>query len=532
MKVIWETKLEAIIQRLRRILFMDLKLHTIIFGVNTYIFSTIYFLDQHDPIPPPLLRDFINKVKQQIIKFIYPPIHVKDQLWYIPRQQGGLGLIDLEKQLLGRRAYYMLLALNPSTSSAQHPYIAPLLRLELQLHAQQRVFRQYQFDTALTTIDEQVQQHHNVYSGTDPIYVDNIFTSTTSITTLPWFSILVILSSAPSLLASQWFYEAKFTSPTTLDVNYSQRYRNLHRDEMRARMLDRDRYYLDRNIVPPPMGNVPAPPDLTLPYDQHVTIKYHRFSGEYINIAPYLNAWKHLIEHKIGTYQPITFTNNNINYLIHAPQRLPGFGFIRSIKINESYRSNLQPSDAEEAFAITAEELNHSSKHFHDNKNYIHITSRTWELLVDKTEVQWKTFYKKLSKYLVLHPNTSSFYYGLHAGLFNNTFYRPCQLCGQESVRFSPIKHTFLECRTSQQIFHYLLCKFQQKHPDVRDVNFYHLLCTTPFDDTFIPLFNEFIGFIIYCTRSNYARRVNHEVAYTFNLEEIQQIFTLFQQRA
>ncbi|ODV82516.1 hypothetical protein CANARDRAFT_30770 [[Candida] arabinofermentans NRRL YB-2248] len=57
----WESKLFSLSKKLKKILFMDLPLTMRSMGINTYIYSTIYFIDQHHPIPDALLTEYSEK---------------------------------------------------------------------------------------------------------------------------------------------------------------------------------------------------------------------------------------------------------------------------------------------------------------------------------------------------------------------------------------------------------------------------------------------------------------------------------------
>lgn len=78
-----------------------------VIAINTYIFSTIYYFDQHHPISNESLQQFITFTQQEILKFLPHPIAQNRIRWYEPHSTGGLGMKDLSKQLQGRRGFYI-----------------------------------------------------------------------------------------------------------------------------------------------------------------------------------------------------------------------------------------------------------------------------------------------------------------------------------------------------------------------------------------------------------------------------------------
>lgn len=111
----WKTKLAQLQQRIRKTLFMDLNLLQRVIAINTYIFSTIYYYDQHHPISNKLLQPFIKYTQQEILKFLPHPIANNRLRWYEPHSTGGMGMIDLVKQLQGRRGFYIQYMIQPLT---------------------------------------------------------------------------------------------------------------------------------------------------------------------------------------------------------------------------------------------------------------------------------------------------------------------------------------------------------------------------------------------------------------------------------
>lgn len=219
LEIDWKNKLDQLYHKFRRILFMDLPLHIIIIGINTYIFSTLYFHDQHHLIPSPLLDNFLYQMKELLQISVYPPLPSHCLLWYVPRSQGGFGLIDLKRQLLGRRAHYILYSAISHTTSSNHPHFPIMMRIQLQMTAIASSLPKFIHKLLFDEIDLSIQRKDTVW---DPGQLNSILNSPTlfDYRKYTWFQL--ITQAKPRLEQLEGI--STEGELTVLDVNYSQRF--------------------------------------------------------------------------------------------------------------------------------------------------------------------------------------------------------------------------------------------------------------------------------------------------------------------
>ena len=482
LSVDWETKLSDLLERARRINFWDLPLHLRTLGMNTYIFSTLFFHDQHHPIPSQLLTNFVQDIKEVIMNQMKPSLPKKTDLWYIPRQLGGFGLLDLPTQLQGRRAYYILYTLFPSISKSQHPYLTQLFRLSLQAEA---------FDIEnMTTINASLMSliaEHN-RDNKPEVHIPPNFTSHSTITLepniaiTPWFSRIV---NPDSSLPRNLHYSM---GARHLKFNYSQLFRNDRREEEATRRQQLEASYLERNLLPPALGSYYAPLDLSLPTDQIVSVMLPPPPPPaYPNLAQYIISWQKVVNN-------IT-TNTSLSYRViqlfsdNDPELLP----LSSFALQKQFRTE------ELCTVTTSEDLNHLSKKLHWKTSNILITSRTW---IDHgfSIHRWKKFYKSLTGMIYSNPKKYYFLYALNAGLLNNRFYTSCPCEHVEPTTQSPIRHVLNDCRITNSLWEFL-------HDDSPRPN---LICPELNTPTMIQL-NHFVGYLFYAHQMSYSRSINHE---------------------
>jgi hypothetical protein len=106
---------------------MDLNLYQRVVSVNTYLYSTLFFFDQHDPIPEANIIDFEKFVKTEILKYLPKTLALNRINWHFPHRHGGMGLVDLKKQLLGRRGYFVYITTTKHEYGFLHDH--PLTRI-------------------------------------------------------------------------------------------------------------------------------------------------------------------------------------------------------------------------------------------------------------------------------------------------------------------------------------------------------------------------------------------------------------------
>ncbi|MHB9592081.1 RNA-directed DNA polymerase, partial [Enterobacter mori] len=446
----WEEKLDTLIKRLRRICFMDLPVHLIVLGINTYIFSTIYFMDQHDPIPTKILIPFINKVKLIVKESIWPKIPNKNY-WYIPRKQGGFGMMDLETQLKGRRSFFILYALDPLQSGAKHPHLYKLLRIQLQGQILYTSYLNTIINNVHTTTIKDINQHQHCPISIPSTYKFRQYVSSAQ-RFVPWYYLVTNFSNniqtpATSCISLQ-------SSKVTV------RYSELYREKNRQRLFDErnqiEARFLQQNIIPPPLGPYPPPSHLTFSDD---IIKDIAISPPqtYAPLQQYLAAWKAVVLPIIIPVQEAEINEESIYNIMEKPETIQTFKPILKTKLIPLFG---KPNDNEITSTLDYHVLNHLSSKLHYTRNYLHDTTLTWAKSYQLEEKDWKRFFKHINKQVFTNSSEYYYLYALNTGLLNNTFFRscPCNL----SFHGSPIRHVINECHLTRYIFQYY--NYQSSH--------------------------------------------------------------------
>ncbi|GME92224.1 unnamed protein product [Ambrosiozyma monospora] len=70
LEVDWKHKLDSLLRRVKQTLYMDLPVTLRVTGINTYIYSTIYYLNQHRPCPTELLTWFEDEVAKLLLYYL------------------------------------------------------------------------------------------------------------------------------------------------------------------------------------------------------------------------------------------------------------------------------------------------------------------------------------------------------------------------------------------------------------------------------------------------------------------------------
>lgn len=494
----WESKLETLVAKTKRILILDLPIHLRTLGINTYIYSTIFFQDQHSPIPAQLLQRFITSIKQLLSSHIYPSFQLSRNLWYTPRQLGGLGLLDLPTQLLGRRAYFTFYTLFPDLSASCHPTLHRLYRLSLQAH----MYHKQNLHNIQRQIFEVMQQHISnrcqIFTIPTTFLQEHRIPINSNTPLIPWYQPFIQEHNFPSIP----FKCSVSTMNGTLTLNYSQHYRNELHDVILEEHMRIEQYYLQHQQIPPPMEPYGAPADLTLPSDQIIAIPIPTPQPLFANVLHYLRAWQKITQRNS---QPVELSATPLSTLAN-PLRPSNF------QLQDQFSENNTPIPL-----TTADDLNHLSMKLHWQKLELLKASYTWRHISIENQ-QWSQFFKVMSSQIFCNPNHYYWLYALNAGYLNNTFYKPC-LCGLALTAESPIKHVFHHCTASTSIWNFLYPG--QLYPRV--------ICPTSLNMQAIQQLHNFIGFTFHLHRTNYARVHNDENGIDLEDEdELQEIYFHF----
>ncbi|GME71024.1 unnamed protein product [Ambrosiozyma monospora] len=120
-KVNWPEQLRKIYNKIPPL--FDLPLQTRILFINTYSYSQLYYLDQHDSCPEQQLSKHIKNIKKKIFPHTTTAagrevqkksfFNVTQQRLETPLHLGGLHQIRLQQQMTGRKAFYIFHAIIP-----------------------------------------------------------------------------------------------------------------------------------------------------------------------------------------------------------------------------------------------------------------------------------------------------------------------------------------------------------------------------------------------------------------------------------
>ena len=495
MKTNWYKKLDLLTSRLRRICFMDLPLHLIILGINTYIFSTIYFLDQHDPIPTPILQSFINNVKSIVRNQIWPKIPTNKDYWYIPRKQGGFGMMDLETQLQGRRAFFILYMLDPSQSGAKHPYLPQLLRINLQSNLLYSQYINNTINTIQTQVNEAIQlnkQHPTTIQTSHHFtqYLQHLQHFT------PWY-----------LLTTNYNNQLKHPStshisihPSKITVRYSEMFREQHRQQHFDERNQQEAWYLDHNIIPPSLGPYPPPSHTSLSSDIILQVNISPETPIYHPLQTYLTAWRNTVTLPNLPVEDSEMTDHITGNTINQPQTITSYNNTLQTKLQNRF---LNKNKSQQPSNILYQDLNHLSSKLHQNINYISTNTKTWANNAQLGDQEWKNFFNNINQHIFTKPQDYYYLYALNTGLLNNTFYSSC-LCGLP-FNGTPIRHVINECNITIHIFKFIKNQSNQQNTPQYSTNI--LICPQKPQTSSFTFINNFTKFLVYCHRVAYAKR-------------------------
>lgn len=402
----WESLIENLKQRLRKITFMDLNLYQRVIAVNTYIYSTIYFQDQHDPVPIDLLKDFEKFTKNAIQSFLPHKIPKSRIYWHHPHSKGGMGLLDLGKQLQGRRAYYIHLITerdNKLHFISQHP-LSQILRTLAQAVTDTFIRNAYAF----TNISSQIH------------------------------SMLRDSSRIPSI-------EEMFENGIPGNMNHN-RITTVHYEDI----LNPDKLFKDNrrmkshikdikavfkpfdiliNLQPPENNSLEANelqstnPSTTLTVTLPPVADYHNFSA-------YLEAWYGMVTCKANTGRirpkPLSFMTYSRNTRHYTGK-------------NGIFLERWKPNKA-----VTSESFRQHSKKTTKNLA-LSDTISYWTKHMTLTEPQWSKLLKRISSLHNQHHTLFNEVFELHVGLLNKAFVPPCVFCNDPTT--GGPRHTFLHCK-------------------------------------------------------------------------------------
>lgn len=174
-KIDWKAITERVINGIRYPLIADLPISTRCLAISIYQLSIVYFRDPFEAIPTRYFNKIINEINSKFRNVAYEKL-------IVPKFYGGFGLMNLNKQLLGKRAkfiYYLFTEKNLWASNN--------LRERLQLYC---IYLTYALSINVRTKEAMDLTINNDAWELDFLLYCDASTSTTRYRGFPWYQLL------------------------------------------------------------------------------------------------------------------------------------------------------------------------------------------------------------------------------------------------------------------------------------------------------------------------------------------------------
>lgn len=492
----WESKLSELENRFQKILYLDLTPLERVTGVNVYIYSTLYHLDQHLPIPWSLVTKFTDTIEKAILKFL-PITNITrlKSLLYVPQNQGGFGLTDLKTQLLGRRAFYIYDLIQHHDNS--HP-LYQILPHYLQQLMNNIVLDKFQFSRIESQIERYLQLLDNVENLTleDFDLPGTINHSTNSITTLPYYSLFFTtteldnLRYTPSHLAQ--YYTSNITSNSN-EINLSYYQRKYDNEQERERLgweylrliesnpdelLQSSRHVISSFISPE------EPNDIKLNLNSTITDP-----SNYSYINQCLQAWHSLVQSKETVSIKLEkYTSRQYHNLVtHMPENI----------FELFHESPVFANNTDEP--ITSSTFQHASKRLHNNINYIPFVTSYWQGKLQKTETQWGNYFKWLKDPRHALTGYTTWFHFFQCGLLLNYHTIKCHLCDVQGLGPAGFQHAYFHCPIAQLMWTTIIKLPRNK------LTIEFIVCNQSLTVNEISKINYYIAYLLYLKKQRFG---------------------------
>lgn len=480
----WENKLSILKKRVNKILFMDLNLFQRVVGINTYVYSTIFFHDQHDPIPSTLLAAFEKFIKQSLTKFLPHPLPSKRIDWHGLHRHGGYALLDLPTQLQGRRAYYIYLStMNASYDFlTSHPYTF-LVKQLLQTMTNILVRNAYFWNIMFEHILQVSSWPHRIptYPGTQCYIPGTWHYFLSTITTLNYQAILSVenkfMRTRLQNTTIDTLLESCFT-PTTVFIYYEHIRAQGRPDLLRKANQKFQNIFKKRKI-----------PHWSFTLDG---------IGKASNIIPYLKAWYSVV--LVKSVDPTLQTFNEATF--PAVLQNPSTAFYE--RLNDKA-------------PLALESFRHLSKKRHDHFPQLEKNISYWSKhLPDIIIEDWKRTLIRISHLHYSNHTNFNEVFEFSIGILTRCFYKTCMFC---SSCDGGLYHTFFEC------------------PIAKYIHTYAAFTTIPLrqfvghDHTYreYQQINQSIKFLIYCNKEFYKQSKTQNIRINLTPDVIIHMRNIFQ---
>ncbi|OWB54139.1 hypothetical protein B5S27_g5790 [[Candida] boidinii] len=485
----WHPKLTELKARFQKILFQDLTMTQRVLGIKTYIYSTLYFLDQHNPIPYIQLLQFEKDIENMTLQYL--PIKSKQikQLLYIPLSQGGFGLPQLTIQVKGRRASYIYDLI--TNYQNDHPLYSILY-----LHAQNLMNELVEQELTFPIVEQEIQLFfkENQYEITDMnntgIYdIPGKLTNQLMITTTPYHTMFYPNTQLKYLhpisnAIDRYQQNDPHTKTFTFNLSYYDRKIKTQqtRDLLIQEFTNKTRPYRP-GLLPSEFITPELPQDIEYKYVcQHEPSLYFQF-------IEYLKAWHSLVGTKNAVrpeFKTYTLEEYNQTVQLIPPEFLKEFHEAPHISYGEE-----KP--------ITNETFRKNSAKHHGTINYIPITTKYWAQHISKTETSWSHYFRWLTKYRIYYPFHTEWFYFLQVGLLNSKAFGHCHMCSLDCHGPGGIRHCIFECPISHKVWQ----KMTNMPPS--KLNISYLIGNSQLTIQQINKINYYLGCIIHINVKRFA---------------------------
>lgn len=480
LEINWPEKIKQLKNRINRILFLDLNIYERVTAFNTYIYSTIYYVDEHHCLNNESIMEFTDFCKTAILQGSRIPrnrVH-----WHALIHKGGLNLINLEQQLQGRRATYIGTILTESgnnTNAIKHPF-STVLKFQLQ----QSLDRIIQLDYLQYSLTQHIIE---AYEDNTRINIDQLINEVPGV----FYKKHIHTIPFQEMLKSNRLHTRKEHSVDILkmleEIGHKQEFHinlsRIQRNEQMKTTIKAIEYMNQLARLTPLVKRIPTTKenlDIVLEDDRIFNLSYET-PIHYHNIKYYLRAW----------YQLTVFKDNNVNSpKFHSYTIQDYFTMINTnIPTTDGSFKSIHTNQA----ISLPDDLRQTSKKF--SSKLPDVSFDYWKTKNVEEEDHPKLM-KRLQKMNYLNSNQVINILMTQNGLINKRFYHRCPLCEGKGGTH----HIFFNCEKAKaltQMFGH-------------NVTLANVLKNKQTSQEIVAL-NKMIGFLVYAQTKYWVKRKNNE---------------------
>lgn len=440
LEIDWPSKLEAAIKRVQFMPIKDLNLYERVQFVNTFVYSTLYFFDQHSPIPWDIVDHFDENIKYLLTNRLPHMTPANRIQWHTLHHQGGMGLKNLKYQLLGRRAYYIYLTLGSTTHHflKNHPGIL-LLRAYAQLLSNAWYRNTHGYRMVLNQLAYQVEQ--------DPSCIP---------------------TSSDVVLPGKFYHDKIVTIP--FHYLYELTNQDLYIQLQGTGILEKFSIATSKFSTAAP---APAPgPIRRGTEEEKLTFDFDALKL-YIPFQSYLLAWQALRFSPESPHimKPLILSNIELQKVLALEYLSPSKWF----------------EDAEHSVEVSLTSFKYINAKRSLSETALAAATEYWTASRGIPATTFKPIIKQLAKLHHQHPKLYNEVFELQVGMLNQAFFFPCPFCNERGGA----RHVLFECDFVLRL--HALCKFTTIQPQ-------HMVGHPHNKDTWQDI-NMFLRFVMYAAR-------------------------------